>query len=387
MTFKYSIIQILFWSVYCCLYAFANSFLNSKGFSAGDVGSILAIGSLISVFMQPFSAKIIENFKSLTTKKITIYSFLAIILPLLIILFSENTLLIYVLFVIVTAAVLNCQTFLYAFIFDYINSGYEVNFGVCRGLGSLSFSIFSILIGYITYYLGFNFIIIYSIIASIIIVFILSNFKYKIKNISSKNIKNKNIGFFEFYKKYKHFTYILLGITFLFFTHNSINTFLFDVLKEINYSNKEVGKSFMMAAAVEIPIMFLFSKLIYKFGQKLLIIICSLGFTLKMIITTIGFYLSSINVIYLGQLSQAFAYAIYVPLFIYYTNNVMDENDKVKGQAYLGTFATAGCILGNYVSGKLIEIYNVNISLIFMILISLIGSLIILLNLKNDKKS
>lgn len=76
MTFKYSLMQIFYWIMFCALYAFSNSYLSYKGLPVEQIGYILAISSLLSVLFQPIMAKLIDNHEKITVRNTLIFLFL-----------------------------------------------------------------------------------------------------------------------------------------------------------------------------------------------------------------------------------------------------------------------------------------------------------------------
>ena len=67
------------------------------------------------------------------------------------------------------------------------------------------------------------------------------------------------------------------------------------------------------------------------------------------------------------------------------TNDVINEDERVKGQAYMGITSIIGGILGNFLGGVIIEKSSVIIMLYFTLLIGIIGMIIILMAVKKMK--
>lgn len=380
---KYIIVQIIYWMLFCATYAFANSFLSYKGFSSYQVGLIIAISSVISVFLQPLNAKFIEKYKKVTIRNTLIFSILSITFSLVLMMILNNLKIIFLAYIILVVGLLNSQTYMNTFIFEYINKGEKVNFGLARGMGSLSFAMASYMYGYLGSKIGFNFIPILSLIFSIIVILLIFSFKKIEKNINIEKKEKRN--FKEFYLKYTKFVYFIIGIIFIYSGHSALNMFMLNILKELSKGSREVGIGFMLAAIVELPIMYIIVYLGKKLGYSNLIKISASVFSLKVFLTLMAVLTNNIYIFYIAQLTQIGGYAIYVPATVYYTNMVMEEKDKVKGQAYLASFATIGSILGNLLGGKLVENYSAIIMLVIFTFISMFGTIIVTINLKNVK--
>ena len=381
MYIKYIFIQIFYWALSCSTYAFANSYFTYKGFGISDVGNVLAISSLISVIIQPLMAKLIEKNENFTVKKFIIHSLFIIAITSIVIFSINNKLLILIFYVILVTSLLNAQTYLYTFIFEYINSGYKVNFGFARGVGSVSFAMTSLFLGKVGDKIGFAFVL-----SIILILLILSfnNLENKIKEYK-KNDKNEKDSIIDFFKRNKHFSLVLVGIVFIMMTHSLINTFMLNITESLGKGSEEVGIGLMIAAMVELPVMYLIVYLNKKLGYVNLFKIFAISFVVKILITILSVLTNNIYLFYIAQFTQSSAYAIYLPATVYYTNDVINEEERVKGQAYMGITSIIGGILGNFLGGVIIEKSSVIIMLYFTLLIGIIGMFIILMAAKKMK--
>ncbi|MGP1494813.1 MAG: MFS transporter [Streptobacillus sp.] len=387
MYIKYIFIQILYWALSCSTYAFANSYFTYKGFGISDVGNVLAISSLISVIIQPLMAKLIEKNENFTVKKFIIHSLFIIAITSIVIFSINNKLLILIFYVILVTSLLNAQTYLYTFIFEYINSGYKINFGFARGVGSVSFAMTSLFLGKVGDKIGFSFIPILAFVLSIILILLIlsfNNLENKIKEYK-KNDKNEKDSIIDFFKRNKHFSLVLVGIVFIMMTHSLINTFMLNITESLGKGSEEVGIGLMIAAMVELPVMYLIVYLNKKLGYVNLFKIFAISFVVKILITILSVLTNNIYLFYIAQFTQSSAYAIYLPATVYYTNDVINEDERVKGQAYMGITSIIGGILGNFLGGVIIEKSSVIAMLYFTFFIGLIGMIIILMAAKKMK--
>ncbi|CAM3103596.1 MFS transporter [Streptobacillus ratti] len=382
MTKKYTLMQILYWAMFSSVYAFANSFLSSRGFNSTLIGTIMALSSFFSVLLQPLTAKFIEIYKPITVKNSLVASMGLVLVNALFISYTSNKIMVSVFFVILITGLLNAQTYMYTFIFQYINKGENVNFGLARGMGSAAFAISSYFYGLLGSKIGFEFIPIWATILSLFVIFVIISFKDIKKEIINNELELKT-NFIDFFHKYNKFCYVLLGMVFVFFTHTTLNTFMRNILESLGRGSEEVGIGFMLSAVVELPAMFYILKLNQKFGYSKLLKISSIAFLTKVIITYATLLTGNITLFYIAQITQFAGYAIYVPVSVYYTNHIMEEKDRIKGQAYMAVSATIGSILGNLLGGKIIEIYSLNFMLLTSLILSFIGTVILMLNLED----
>jgi len=135
---------------FLCYYGICTVFLLYKDFEGQQIGVILAVSNICAALLQPVIASFADRSKHVMLK--TIISFLAfivILLTILLVLIPVNKVIIALLFILIGTVVLTIQPLLNSLIFEYINRGIKINYGLARGLGSLSFAAISFVLGFI----------------------------------------------------------------------------------------------------------------------------------------------------------------------------------------------------------------------------------------------
>ncbi|WP_067139136.1 MFS transporter [Oceanivirga salmonicida] len=390
MTKKFAVLQFIYWFLFCTAYSFANPVLSSKGFSVSNIGIILSLSAFLSVITQPLLAKLINKYNRISNRLILIFSMISLLLMLILSIVIKNNIVLTIIYILILSNILNTQTFIYTFIFDYINNGYEINFGLTRGTGSIAFAIASLGLGYITKFYGFSFIIYLELLLTVLIIFMIFSFNSNdiVKEVKLNKEYKGNI--FTFVKKYKKFTWFLLGIMCIFTTHMAINNFFLNIMQSVGKGTMFVGIGLAIAAILELPVMASYKHIKRKFGSYNILFFAIISFTIKSFIVLIGLMFNSVSIILLSQVSQIFAFAIYLPTAIHYVNDVMEKEDRVKGQAYLGSAGTISSIIASYIGARIIENQGVTYMVLFITVISLVGTVIVCKNLeriKNEKNT
>ena len=62
---------------------------------------------------------------------------------------------------------------------------------------------------------------------------------------------------------------------------------------------------------------------------------------------------------YISQSVQIFAYAVFIPAGAYYVSKTMDEQDQVKGQAFITSAITIGGVFSNLISGVILDHFGI----------------------------
>lgn len=135
-----------------------------------------------------------------------------------------------------------------------------------------------------------------------------------------------------------------------------------------------MGTAVFLAAMLELPTMAYFNQLCKKVNCGTLIKISIILFFAK---HTITYLASDMIMIYLAQILQMGAYALFIPASVHYVNCKVDKGDITKGQSFVTTSMTVSGVFANLVGGILLDTINVSNVLLIGVVMSLIGALIV----------
>ncbi|MDK9582073.1 MFS transporter [Sneathia vaginalis] len=375
-TFKYLLMQMFYWACFCAIFSFANPYLSSKGVPVSTIGTILAIASILSVIIQPYLAKLIDTYEFFTVRSSILLSLIVPVFAIILMIISDNPLILYTSYTIALCGFLNVQTFMYPFIFEYMNRGYKVNFGFARGMGSISYAIASYTLGTLSAKYSLNFLPMYFLVLTILVILMILTFE-PLGKIKKHEEHLPDVSLRDFYNRNKSFFVVLLAIVLIFFTATAFNNFLRNILVSINYSNYEVGICFTLSSLSEFPVMASIPLLHKKFSYYTLFLVSAVGFSLKAIMLVIGALSGNIYLIYFSQLFQALGFAIYIPVSLFYITDTFETRDVIKAQAYIGTALTLGSILGNYIGAQICQNISIFALLVISTIISMLGTALI----------
>ncbi len=385
LTFKYSLVQGSYWGAFCSVIGYATPFLLSRDFSSSQIGVLIACGNILSVLLQPLIASMADRSKKirLNTLSAIIASgalFSAVILSVI----PNSFYMAAGLFTLIVTITSLLMPMVNSLSVKLTNRGYEVNYGVARGIGSLGYAGISYILGYLINLYGENIIIVAVLVLYLVLVITLLWFKSpreegiieeKILYNHKNNSENKSV--LAFVKRYKSFMFMNLGIICLFTFHNIINNYLLQIMISVGGDSGDMGVSIAIAALLELPTMFLFSFMVKRLKSNELLKIASIFFAVK----SIAFYLAtSVIMIHMSQIFQALSFALYIPAAVHYTDTVMENRDKIKGQSIISASLTAGGVIGSLLGGYLIDSIGVTEMLLAGVLFSVGGMIIFLLS-------
>ncbi len=397
-TSKYSIIQALYWSTYCMMLSFSAVYLLARQYNNSEIGGVLALINILAFFLQPIMASYIDK-----TKKIGLKHFIALLLVLVIglsilIAITAGSKYTVALFMILAFGVLaSIQPLINSICFEYEKIGIQINFGVARGAGSGAYAITSIILGHVVKTLGADWLPIYYSASTLLLLAMILKFSPQKEKVVSRTVvsselcikindqveRRESLSMSLFLKRYKRFIIFVLGTALVFVPHILINSFMIQIIQSIGGTSSEMGTATFLAASTEIPIMFVFSRLMKKINCGTLLKISAVIFTIKHLMTYLA---SSISVFYIAQLLQIGAFGLYVPASVYYVNHIIDKDDLVKGQSMVTNALTLGSIMASIVGGILLDYVDPKSVLLFGGIMSIIGSTLMILAVEPQGK-
>ncbi len=391
LTIKYALLQSTYWISQCAIYSFAAVYLHSKNFNNIQVGTVLALAAILSIVLQPVIAAFADKTNKISLRYIVIALMVIVfLLAFLLYILPDSFLIIAVLYVLINAFSFTLNPLFNSLALEYMNRGIPMNYGLARGTGSIAFAVMSYLLGLFVNRFGAG--ILLSVFLTTYCLAILSAVNFKIelpKSILSADLnpgslvsitredsgvqENVPAGILAFFSKYRKFTFFLIGTAMIYYSHSLINTYLINIMENVGGGSTDMGISLSIAAALELPVMAGFIYIIKKIKCSKLVTVAAFFFLIKTMITWLA---PNVITVHLSQFCQLLSYAVFTPASVYYVNSIVDDRDKVKGQAMLGvaTIGVAGSI-ANITGGKILDTLGVSHMLLLGTLVSAAGFL------------
>ena len=392
MTARYALIHGSYWMVFGATYNFITVYLLSKNFVSHEIGLILAFTNIFSAILQPLVAGYADRSRKSALRYTTsLMLFICLSLSFIMAVSPAIMFITASLYFLLLTVMLTIHPLINALGMNYINEGIALNFGFARGMGSLSYAVMSFVLGaaveqYGTDILPFAFIILFGFTFLFTISFTMKNRSSEeaatsesrgASDSSHDDISTLTAAGFIF--KYHRFSLYLLGVILIFISFNLINIYMIKIVQNVGGNEATMGSAFAIAAILELPVMLSFAKLISKYHNTSLLKLSGLVFSVKAFITLIS---STVGMIYLAQSFQMLSYAIFIPGSIYYVNQVIEKKDMIKGQAFTTAATTLGGVGGSLIGGWILSAATVRLMLIVGLVISLTGSLILLMTIE-----
>lgn len=384
LNIKYMASQIFYFGAFAAMMGYASVYLLYKGFSNSTIGIILSLCSILAVFMQPALASFADNHKNIEIRKIinTIVA-IAIILSVALLVIPTNQTLIFILIVAIFSLETTIMPLINTLAFIFEKYGIQINFGIARGLGSVAYALTSMALGYIVEWfspdlLPICYVVFNALLFIVVHLFVLPK-NAQIINADEESETEaevqENVSLLKFASKYKKFIVFLLGFVLVYFAHTIINNFFIQIITNVGGNSSDMGNAVFLAAMLELPTMAYFTKLSQKVNCGTLIKASIVLFLAKHAITYLA---TNMVMIYIAQVLQMGAYALFIPASVYYVNCKVDNKDIVKGQSFVTTSMTMSGVFANIIGGILLDAVGVSEVLLIGVILSLIGAVIVL---------
>ncbi|WP_407431827.1 MFS transporter [Methanobrevibacter sp.] len=387
LTDKINKINLNCWALYCIfavftltIFGYGVYFLTTLGFSYIVIGVTIGISALLSSIMQPLIGRF-ADIRQYSWKNILFVLNIIMLISSLGIFVAPHYLLIFLfgLMVVVLGAM---YPFLNTAVFYYENRGIETNFGVSRGFASLSYMIFSAIVGFILVDKNNVMIInLFTVISAVLMLFLIYSLPYYGSNVDvenkSKQFRNNVL------LKYPIFTLIFIAIALFMVFHNIFLCYMINIFENVGGNISDVSLANSIGAFLELPAMFLFAKILKRVSVKKLIVIASLLYVVRSFVILTA---KDPMGIYISLILHMFTFAIIIPASVHFTDEIISEEDKYEGQALMGATLTIGLIFANFIGGNILQLFDVNLLLVSLVVITVIGCIFALTSFVVEKK-
>ena len=384
LTMRYALQQVTYWAAAAGVMSFASAYLLAKGLPASVVGTLLALGSLLSCAVQPLLAERADRFGGNMIKyQIVGLSALSMLLFGLLLAAQPGSTAMGVLYLLGIFSFDAMMPLLNAVSVSYNSAGRRINYGLARGIGSLAYSLAALGIGRAMADFGEDRMI--WIILGLLLANIIISLGYPSVGAYTGGEKRRSdcCSVVVFFSRYRRYCLSLLGVLLLGAFHAMTENYLIKIFERFGGGSAEVGVALFAATFIEMFVLIFYEKIRRCIRDSLLLKIAGLSFLMKALLLPV---VNSVEGVYLVQLLQATSYGFLSPTQVYYAGRKVAAADMVKGQAFITAAYSLGCAGGNFVGGVAVENGGVAVMLAVGIAMAALGTAVLFLTVdKKDK--
>ena len=389
----YAGIHGTYWMLFGACFSFSSIFLLGRGYTNSQIGLILAIGNVLAVALQPFLGDLADR-----SKRWNIFNIMEGIAVVLIIsvgalfLIKKSSPGLSFFFVMAVGWTMILQPFCNALSGKLEECGIGINFGACRSIGSLAYSILTGILGTVIEKRGIEVI---PVTAEIVLVlFVLATllvsktFAAGLREAGAREASQpaappEEIDLKLFTRRHKMFLVLCFGVLGVFFGNSTVNTYMAQIAAAVGGDSGDVGRIFSLLAFLEIPTMVLFNRLLKRFRLTSMLKFAAVAFVLW----TGGAAISwNVNSLLAAQFFQPFGFALFLPAMVRFVNVTMDKGEAVKGQTLYTTATTSAMIVASLVGGAILDVSGAKALTAIATVITAIGAAIVIFVVEKAEK-
>ena len=371
---QYAGIHGTYWLYYGVVCSFASVFLLDRGYSNTEIGIILAIGNIFAVILQPIMGDLADR-----SRKISFFGFMEMMTALLmvltvflLILQKKSALLMFV-YVMAFGWMNIVQPFCNAMNRKLCETEVYINFGACRAIGSLTYSIMCFFLGSLVEKFGVNVLPVTGEVVLILfmttIVIVAKSFRKAMAE-KSEGTKSEDaspskpsgtkaaaadeeeINLPMFVRRNKMFMILCLGVLGLYYTNSVLNTYMAQIAENVGGDNGDIGRIFSVLALMEIPTMMLFDRINRKFKTRTLMKFSAVAFVFWILVCYMA---ENVTTLILAQFIQPFSFALFLPSIVRFIDDIMSRGEAVKGQTMFTTTTTLAAVFASLIGGVILD--------------------------------
>ena len=352
LTIRYALHQLAYWAAAAGVMSFATTFLLQRGFPATQVGTIMAIGTILSCLTQPVLAERADRSPRILFPLIvglTVFSgvcFACVLLPRL------PRALFALLYLLGVWAFDAMMPLMNSVCVRFMALGCPINYGVARAAGALSFAVAALGIGYLMERTGANSMVLLSLMLLGLCAVITLGYPRGDETAAQVHTTVHSCSVTEFFRRYRWYCASLLGILLLGMFHAMTENYLIAIFERLGGGSSNVGVALFIPTVVEAVVMVYFSHIRRKISDNWLLRWAGVTFLVK---SFVFLFAPNIGVIYAAQVLQATSYGFLSPTQMYYADAKVHRSDMVKGQAFITAAYSLGCAMGNFMGGVLVQ--------------------------------
>lgn len=375
LTGRYMLLQGLNWSAFAAIWVYAVVLLRGSGLNYSQAGLVISLANILAVFAQQGLSAWADRAAVDSSAKaaVGLVSLGAAALLFLLAGFGDKALA-GVCFCLIGVAIIGVQPFLNAAAMERVQQGLALNYGLARGIGSVSYAAFSALAGVILGRFGGSGLVATYIFLSIAVLLALAAFSAGAGRTVSARQPGETLSGAALLRRNPQFRWFLASSVLLYAAHMMAITYMDAIVGRAGGTEAELGLAVAVGAAAEFPAMALLQRIRGRFSAKQILLFSAVSFAVKLLCLAVAV---SMTWVYLASLLQLAAYSLFTGMSVYYVTDVVDPANQAKGQALCSGASTIGAVLGNYAGGVLLEHLSVGKTMLFGALLAGAGAVLL----------
>lgn len=362
----------------CPAINFVAPYLSAAHVSTKSIGILVAVSCLLAVVFQQIFGRMVDK-NLVDGKKLLLLMTAVLTVAAFSLVFVKGGGLRAIIFGGLYCITLIMMPILYSFSFFYENKGISVNYGVARGCGSMSYAACSIVLGFLVAKLGTGVVpVTYGLLGAALFAILLSMPTLKgTASASASPAQSRSLQL----SKFPAFRLMLIGLSLVMLFHNMLMTYFIYAIEYVGGDSSNLGIALGLAAVLEIPVLFLYTRIKGNTASKYFLTASGVFFFVKAALFVAA---QSVTMIYLIQCLQIVSYGLMAAARVYYVDETVGKKYETTGQAYMSATETVGIVFGSIIGGFLLQGFGVGALLWGGAVASLVGMICMIKSMRDS---
>lgn len=376
---RYGAMQFFYYIATCAACAFVTVVLQYRGLDNTQVGIVTASACILSVLAGPVLSRVAARFTLAQVARLFDVEFIALeVLFAAIIVVPLPIPAVMVAYILLYGAIMISSPLTSQIAIDYLRAGKPINFGLARGMGSVSYAICAALAGQGVNVLGP---------AVLLPVFVASAAAFLISmhalppitpreaegaRQTAPSAADRGRGVVAFVARYRLLMLILVGFGFAYSASSCLSTYLINIVTSLGGDVSLYGIGIFLNAMSELPFMALVPRLRRRFGAGALLMVAAMAYLARNLLIS---FAPSLPVVFLGLAFQGLSFGTLTSLLTYYVGETCEEADGMLGQTLIAIMTSGfGSMAGNYLGGRLQDTLGLGAMFAYAAVCTVIGA-------------
>lgn len=378
---RYSALQGFNFVATCTACAFVAIFLQFKGFDNTLIGVTTAGACVLSIFLGPVLSAALQRIDWLTIPRIFDIAFgvMCVVYAAIAYVPLPNVVIMAV-YVFVYAMLMSTPPLLSQIAMGYVRRGQTLNFGLARGMGSISYAITAVVVSRLVE--GFSALALAPVfvLSSAVTLWLVHSLPGYTEDAPVPMEHHEDggqepVGLVGFIARYKLLMAVLVGFCLAFIANTALATYLINIVENLGGDTALYGIATFCMAASELPAMTIMPKLRHKFGAGGVFMISGVSFLIRNGLICLA---PNLPVLMVGLMFQGLSYGLMTSLLAYFVSEECGTADEMLGQTYIAIMTTGiGAAAGNLLGGVLQDAFGLNAMFAFSLTATVAGSAVL----------
>ena len=375
----YTFSQFSYWLVHCAVAGtFAQVFLEYRGLTNSQIGLALSLSAALAIGIQTFFSDLCDKHPHIPLKGIVAVVFAVTAALAAIMNWLPCSVIIVMVCYSSMAACSSAQNgFLNALPMQLSNLGLTVNYGIPRGLGSLGFALFSLLLGNILEEYSPDILLpvtlgLCIVAAACVLLMPRPSAIAKKHHLTFTAQTAPKTSLATMLKGNPTFCLFLIATTLIMVGQSISMSYLNPCVEAVGGSTSDTGTLAMVQSISELPCMFLSAFLLKRFTSNKLVLFSAFGFMMKILLLTIA---PSVGFMYASVALGCIGMGLFAFSSVYFVNSIVRSPETVRAQALVTACMMGGLatIIGGLLGGIMLDAFGTKILLVLTTILTAMG--------------